>query len=260
MATPRPWSGSEPPPPMPPAGPVAAYRPPAPDPVPPYGRTAGPPVGAGPGGAGWSTAGAAMAAGGARGVTRPWVIVAAVLAAVVVVGGGVAIARSGSDGDQRTAVGGVPRGSEGVGGDADGNVDGDVEGSDGDFCTVLDRQLTQLEEKYEASAERMNTDEPSIEDILSGISVVAGLPADIALLYAHLEPVAPPEIRPDVTAIKNGFQRQADEMADLPGDVADDPLTAFIGGLGNALIQSAQLQGPIERVDAYAADHCELSS
>lgn len=220
------------------------------------------------------------AVSGAAGIGRVWLIAAAAVTAVAVIGGGVAFARSRSDhGSNRTTAAadtrsgdrsssGDSRGTGGsVGDDPTGTEpagdDGSSGGSSGDrspeaYCQVIETEMGKLESKYDAQTSALDSEDPGLEDILGAFTMVAALPSDLARVFAKAEQVAPPEIEVETREIKENFQKQADQLSDLAGDAASDPLAALFSSLASALVDGSQMQEPLDRFDAYTRQHCDL--
>ena len=119
--------------------------------------------------------------------------------------------------------------------------DDELEGTDepeeaAGFCAALEEHAGAVEE-------RVTDDDP--DDPFEALFDVLALMGDVELAMAELADEAPDEIAGDMEAV-------AEAMATDVEGVADDPASALVA----ALVTGAMAQGAVERVDAYAEQHC----
>ncbi|MGY1728095.1 hypothetical protein ACI79J_14090 [Geodermatophilus sp. SYSU D01062] len=112
------------------------------------------------------------------------------------------------------------------------------------YCDVFYGEGQELRDAWTQAG---NTDDP-----LAGMAAMFSAPRDLATFFGRLAEVAPDEIEPDVAALHDAFQEQADSLGSQAGELMDNPLGALAGAFAAGLSTS----GAEQRVNQYTLDNC----
>lgn len=127
---------------------------------------------------------------------------------------------------------------------------GEPERSAEKLCAVYWSEKKAYLADGEAAAEAV--DEAGGQDPLLGALVGIGsglsMMGDVVIMFDKFDAVAPPEIRPDVAAIRDVLQKSIDDA----GDAASDPLRGLLSGLMSGLTTS----GSWTRFNDYVVKEC----
>ena len=118
------------------------------------------------------------------------------------------------------------------------------------FCRVYHEEKSEYLAKYHSRAGQAA--EVSETDPLAGALVALGSSVealgDVVVIFDRLQKVAPEDIEPDVTTIRDSLKKQIDNA----GDTWDDPL----GGLANGIVAGLATSGSWQRVGEYVTGNC----
>lgn len=108
----------------------------------------------------------------------------------------------------------------------------------GAFCSTLADQKHQFLTNYATSSR------DPLQSMVTGLASIGEIP----VIFERLDRVAPPDIEPDIAAVRDSFKQQ---IASISG-IASNPL----GGLATAFVSSLVAAGPFQRVSDYASKNC----
>jgi hypothetical protein len=115
------------------------------------------------------------------------------------------------------------------------------------FCDTLEEHKQRYLGAMDSAATQMESGETL--DVLGGLFKGAVAIAAIQPMWEDLAKVAPDEIQTDVEAIRDLTSEQ-NKRAE---SAASNPFGTIFG----SLMTSAQLAGPLSRVDTYIVENCE---
>jgi hypothetical protein len=114
------------------------------------------------------------------------------------------------------------------------------------YCRAFYTKAAPIRQGYVDAGNKMEADP------LTGIIKLLQVPGDMQSIFDGMVDHAPDEIKSDTAQVRDSFKK----MADTQGEALSNPLLAAGKGLVNSLTSA----GAFERVDAYLAAHCPVSS
>ncbi|HEX4493381.1 MAG TPA: hypothetical protein VH914_19410 [Acidimicrobiia bacterium] len=106
------------------------------------------------------------------------------------------------------------------------------------FCNTLAQQKQQFLSEYDTSGQ------DPLQGFVTGMSSLGEIP----VIFDRLDKVAPPDIEPDVAAVRDSFKQQLGSVSGM----ASNPLGGLIGGIASSLTAA----GPFQRVSDYVTANC----
>ena len=110
------------------------------------------------------------------------------------------------------------------------------------YCAYVYERGQEFRSRYQSS------DNEGSDQTVTALFKLIAAPRDLASFFDGMASVSPAEVKPDVEAIRNGF----DKMADNTGKGLTDPLGALVDNVGSGLSNA----GAMERFDAYTLKAC----
>jgi hypothetical protein len=114
------------------------------------------------------------------------------------------------------------------------------------YCRAFYTKAAPIRQGYVDASANMDADP------LTGIVKLLQAPGDMQSIFDGMVDHAPDDIKSDTAQVRDSFKK----MADTEGEALSNPLLAA----GKGLINSLTSAGAFERVDAYLATHCPVSS
>jgi hypothetical protein len=120
------------------------------------------------------------------------------------------------------------------------------------FCSTWQTETTAFANKYQEASDNMaaTSEDDPIGSLLGGTLALTQSVGDVIIVFEKLERVAPEDIEPDVTAIRDSLESQRDSA----GDMFDNPL----GALAGSLFQGLTTGGSWQRVGEYVETNCTV--
>lgn len=119
------------------------------------------------------------------------------------------------------------------------------------FCDTFRSQTTAMLEKYRSRLGSLDYQNHPLKTLLVGAGSAIEAQGDLAVMFDHLEAVAPDEIEPEVAAVRDMYQKQLDTAAKAAGD----PVGALVGGL----VTGISSMGAYESVQKFILANCDTS-
>lgn len=120
------------------------------------------------------------------------------------------------------------------------------------FCSTWETETTAFANEYQEAGDNVaaaSEDDP-LGALLGGTLALTQSVGDVIIVFERLQRVAPADIQPDVTAIRDSLESQRDSA----GDMLNNPLGALAGGL----FQGLTTGGSWQRVGEYVEANCAL--
>ncbi|MBS1837542.1 MAG: hypothetical protein JST64_07575 [Actinobacteria bacterium] len=119
------------------------------------------------------------------------------------------------------------------------------------FCGTFESQAKDLVSKYSGRLSSLDYQNNPLKTLLVGAGSAIEAQGDLAVLFDHLDAVAPDEIEPEVAAVRDMYKRQLDTAEKAAGD----PIGALAGGL----VSAVSSMGSYEKVQKFITANCDTS-
>jgi hypothetical protein len=114
------------------------------------------------------------------------------------------------------------------------------------YCRAFYEKAAPIRQGYVDASKNVNADP------LTSIVKLLQAPSDMAAIFGGMVDHAPDDIKSDTEQVRDSFKK----LSDSEGDMLSNPLLAA----GKSIINGVAAGGSFERVDAYLAAHCPVSS